>query len=114
MSESEENSTVTVTHKINRAILISYIKVLANDQAQQSFINPNMCIKIINFVYILKNRTGDPREVSHKNMILFLLISFSGQKNVSSKFGVYRFLVFREILAHSSNPHISDYGNRNF
>jgi hypothetical protein len=31
---------------------------------------------------------------------------------VSSKFRVYKFLVFREILAHSSNAHISDYGNR--
>jgi hypothetical protein len=27
-----------------------------------------------------------------------------GSKKVSSKFGVYRFLVFRAILAHSSNP----------
>jgi hypothetical protein len=25
-------------------------------------------------------------------------------KKVSSKFGVYKFLVFHEILAHSSNP----------
>jgi len=77
LSESEENSTVTITHKINRATLISYIKGLANDQAQESFINPNMCIKIIDFVYLLKNRTGVPLEVSHKNMILFLFISFS-------------------------------------
>jgi hypothetical protein len=76
LSESEQNSTVTIAQKIYRAVLITYIKGFANDQAQESFINPNMCIKIIDFVHLLKNRTGLPLEVSHKNMILFLFISF--------------------------------------
>ncbi len=35
-------------------------------------------------------------------------------KKVSSRFGVYKFLVLREILAHSSNCHIADYANRDF
>ncbi len=33
----------------------------------------------------------------------------SVKKGISSEFGVYKFLFFREILAHSSNAHISDY-----
>jgi hypothetical protein len=33
---------------------------------------------------------------------------------VSSKFGVYKFLVFHEILVHSLNPAISDYTNREY
>ncbi len=77
MSESEENSTVFTTHKIERAFLISYIKGFANDQAQAPFINPNMCMKIIDFVYVLKDRTGVSVDVSHKSTILFLFISFS-------------------------------------
>ncbi len=77
MSESEENSTVFTTHKIERAFLISYIKGFVNDQAQASFINPNMCMKIIEFVYLIKGGTRISVEVSHKSMILFLFISFS-------------------------------------
>jgi hypothetical protein len=44
----------------------------------------------------------------------FRRIGCDRSKNLSSKFGVYEFLVFREILAHSSNPYISDYLNRDF
>jgi hypothetical protein len=40
----------------------------------------------------------------------YLMCLFSvGSKKVYSKFGVYKVLVFREILAHSSNFRISDY-----
>jgi hypothetical protein len=35
-------------------------------------------------------------------------------QKVSSKFGIYKSFVFREILAHSSSSHISDYANRDF
>jgi hypothetical protein len=42
------------------------------------------------------------------------IISVIGSKKVSSKFGVYKFYGFRENLAHSFNPHISDYANRDF
>jgi hypothetical protein len=35
-------------------------------------------------------------------------------KKVGSKFGVYKFLVFRELLAHSFNLYIFDYANRDF
>jgi hypothetical protein len=44
----------------------------------------------------------------------FRRIGCDRYKNVSPKFGVYEFLVFREILAHSSNPYIFDYVNRDF
>jgi len=36
-----------------------------------------MCMKIIEFVYLLKGGTRISVEVSHKSMILFLFISFS-------------------------------------
>jgi hypothetical protein len=35
-------------------------------------------------------------------------------KKVSSQFGVYKFLVFRKTLAHSSNCHIFGCANRDF
>ncbi len=41
-------------------------------------------------------------------------LSNGGSKKVSSKFGVYKFLVFSEILGHNFNPPILNYTNRDF
>ncbi len=35
-------------------------------------------------------------------------------KKVSAKFGIYKFLVFSAILAHSSSSSVSNYADRNF
>ncbi len=48
----------------------------------------------------IKSMMDESNEPYIKNMFLL------GSKEVSSKFGVYKFIVFNEILGHNFNPRI--------
>jgi hypothetical protein len=41
-------------------------------------------------------------------------INFDRSEKVSSKFGVYKLLVFSEMLDHNFNPPVLNYTNRDF
>ncbi len=62
------------------------------------------------FFHIFSTRD---REITEAGMSNGKLMAYRS-KTVSSKFGVDKFLVFSEILAHSFNSFILNYANRDF
>lgn len=60
-----ENADFMGGHSIPRSILIDYIKSLGDSTGNESFISPVIAAKTIDFVHILKHRTGVPSDVSN-------------------------------------------------
>lgn len=56
----------TVTHKIQRPVLIAHIKSLAIGPTNEEFITPSMAFKIVDFIHLLNHRMAITSEVSRK------------------------------------------------